>query len=163
MNKRLKDRGDEIYDILIETLEGRKWHYDAHKEDNVVLFTLSNSEKNYSLRYVIRVIDELELIEVYLPMSFLVPEEKRTDFAIALCQTNYRLVDGHYVLDMTDGQICFKMGCSYHDNLIGEELFGYLIDFSYCVVDAHNDMLCGLNDEKITLKEYIGLLYRNEQ
>lgn len=151
-------RAKEVYDLVIDTLNSRGWHFDEDEENLVVRLVVNGSGQTpVALTFIVD--PQSQLLLLYSAMPFLVTEHEE-DYVKAVCQTNYRLADGRFVTDFSDGAGAFQMSCCYRQNLIGEEVVSYLIDFTFVVVEKYRDKLRDLSEGKIDLKEYFEFLYK---
>ncbi len=154
-NKAL-ERAKEVYDLVICTLNSRGWQFDEDEENLVVRLSVNGKGQSIPLTFIVD--PQSQLLLLYSAMPFFVTENEEA-YVKAICQTNYRLADGRFVTDFADGAGAFLMSCCYRQNLIGEEVVSYLIDFTFVVVAKYRDKLRDLSEGKIDLKEYFGFLY----
>ena len=75
--------------------------------------------------------DDLELLRI--------PEDKRMDAAVAVAIANYGMINGSFDLDMSDGEIRFRVTQSYADMELSQECISYLIGIVFFTTDKYND------------------------
>ncbi len=142
-----------VYATLCSALDQRNWRYDGQEEKLQVFFGVRGDD--IPMDFLIRVDAERQLIRLHSLMPYKMPEGKRIDGAIATSIINYRLADGSFQIDLSDGSIVFKMVAIYRDCKITEELFHYLIGCSCAMVDEFNDALQGVSDGSLSMEDFI--------
>jgi len=105
----------------------------------------------------IRVNEKRRLIEYVSPLPCVFPEDKRIEGAIAATVANYGLYDGSIIYSIDRGLLLYRMTCSFHDGVIGEGLFHYMIQCGCVNVDLYNDRFAALAEGKIDIQQFIAL------
>ena len=146
-------KAKEIYNSLCAALEANNWHFRKVEEDMVVVATIKGDD--FPVDFVIKVNPEIEKFTFisYLPTK--VPEDKRVDFALAVCQANYGLTQGRFDYDISDGTISYENYTSFKFNEINPEHYEYLIMISAGIIDKYNDKFFMLEKGVITIKQFI--------
>ena len=149
----LKQRAQEVYETLCQTLDHRGWKYQKDEAELVIHFGVRGDALPMGM---ILVVDApRQLIRVMSPMPFNFDESKRADGAIAVCTASYRLAEGNFDYNLNTGRVVFRMTASYRDSDIGEGLFRHLIDYSCTVVDAYNDKFQAINEGNLEIMQFV--------
>ena len=146
----------KAYDTLCAMLDDNDYKYEKHEEDLVVTFGVRGEDLPMDI--VAAIDEDRQLVRIFSKMPFKVDAEKRIEVAIALCQTNYNLVDGSFDFDLADGSVIFRITSSFRECLISKDLFEFMIAYSCFVVDRYNDQLLMLNKGTLSLEDYISQL-----
>ena len=104
---------------------------------------------------IFRVHAERQLVSMLSPMPFKIPEEYRTDIAMATTIINDRLVDGSFDFDLSDGRICFRLTSSYIESILGKELFAYMLMVSAHTVDEYNDKFLMIGKGMMSIEQFL--------
>lgn len=154
MNNEIKEKKAlETFNSLCDFLDQIKFKYEKHENDLVITFSMSGDD--IPMSFVIIVDKERELIRLFSRMPFEMPKERIIDAAVITSYINYKLVDGSFDLDITNGKIHYRMTSSFKDSLIGKELFFYMIRVAGDMVDEFNDKLLMLAKNRITVADLI--------
>ena len=154
MNNELKERkAAEMFKELCVFLDTIKFKYEKHEEDLVITFSMTGDD--IPMSFLINIDKERELIRLFSLMPFEVPSDKIIDAAIVTSFINYKLVDGNFDLNVTNGKISFRMTSSYKESLIGKDLFYYMIRIASDMVDEFNDKLLMLAKNRISAADLI--------
>ncbi len=149
--KQLKE-AKKVYETLCAALDANDWKYKKHDDDLVITFLTRGDD--IPMQFIVAIDADRQLVRMLSPLPFKFVEEKRVEAAVALCQTNYSLVDGSFELDLSDGEVSFKLTSSFKDCLISADLLNFMVVYACFVVDKYNDSLLMLNTGKISLDEY---------
>ena len=98
------------------------------------------------------------LVSLISGMPFDVPEERRTDMAVAVSYANYRLVDGSFDFSYKTGKLLFRLTASYRESLIGKDLLRYMLFCSVQTVDDYNDKFQTVAENSLTRAEIAALI-----
>ena len=96
-----------------------------------------------------------EVVQFLSKLPFSIPENKRVDAAVAVCIANYRLVDGSFDYNISDGEIVFRLTSSYRESTLGEELFKYMIMVSSSTVDEYNDKFFMIAKDMMNVRQFM--------
>ena len=143
----------KVYNTLCNAIENRSWKYAKDDEKLIVNFGVSGDD--IAMKFIIVVDVERQLIRLLSPMPYKMSEGKRVEGAIATCVASFGMVDGSFDYDLSDGSIIFRMTASFRESLIGEELFGYMIDCSCAMVDLFNDQFLAIDKGMMSISDFI--------
>ncbi len=161
------NRAEMIYDSALSVIKNRRWVYKEESKDLMINFIVMG--KKAPIPFTFSVDSSKRIAELYAPLTFTVGEGKKRTFSVAVGQTNYEIYDGLFVIDMTDGMIYYKMthrykpvdpkgGDKYHEDVIGEETFLYMVENSCKMLGRFNDKFEAINDGKMSLSEFFNYL-----
>ena len=88
-------------------------------------------------------------------LPFQIPEDKRVDAAIAICVANNGLVDGSFDYDIGEGDITFRLTCSYRESFLSADLFEYMILVSAGTIDDYNDKFFMIAKDMMSVQQFI--------
>lgn len=146
-------RAQETYRTLCAAIEKRNWKYTRHDDDLVVTFGVRGDD--LPMDFVLIVDVDRQLIRLSSRMPFTVPEDKRIEGAIVTSYATYRITDGSFDYNMSDGRIAFRMTASFLSSKIGVALFEYMIDCSCGTVDRYNDRFFAVSKGLMSVEEFI--------
>ena len=99
---RLQKMGQDVYETICKMFDDMEYHYERHDEDLVITCKVHGDD--IPMDMIFRVHAERQLVSMLSPMPFKIPEEYRTDIAMATTIINDRLVDGSFDFDLSDGR-----------------------------------------------------------
>ncbi len=143
----------KVYDTLCNAIDNRSWKYSKDDEKLIVHFGVSGDD--IAMNFIIVVDIERQLIRLLSPMPYKMSEEKRMEGAIATCVASYKMIDGSFDYDLSDGSIIFRMTASFRESLIGEELFQYMISCSCAMVDMFNEKFLAIDKGMLSISDFI--------
>lgn len=128
-----------VYKTLCAVLDKHDWKYDAHPDDLVITFRYVGDD--LPMDFVMGIDTERQLIRMLsrLPVKF--GKDLRVDGAIATAVINYRLADGSFDYDYSEGTVTFRLTATFLDSLISEDLLLYMVGCACATVDNYNDKL----------------------
>lgn len=144
---------NKVYATLCSALDARNWRYKKNDEELSVSFGVKGDDLPMDL--VIRIDGERQLIHAYSPLPFKFSENKRLEGAVAACVASYGMTDGSFDYNIATGTIVFRVTTAFHESVIGEGLFEYLIDFICAVVDVYNDKFFALDKGMMSIDDFI--------
>lgn len=147
------EQAKAVYSTILSVLDGRGWKYDQEEEKNTIFLKLSGDD--LPMDFVIRVLEEQQVISIISFMPTSMPEDKRVEGAIATTIITNQLADGSFDYDVSNGAIMYRITSSFKDSLIGEKLIGYMIDVSALTVDEYNDKLFMLAKGVLSLEDFM--------
>ena len=146
-------KAQEVYATIIRMLDNMEWKYEKHEDDLLIKSGVKGDDLPIEFIMVVR--PKNQVVQFISSLPFNMPEDKRVDGAIAVCVANYGLVDGSFDYDLRDGEIRFRLTCSYRESTLSEELFTYLIMVSASTVDNYNDKFFMIAKGMMTVQQFI--------
>ena len=143
----------EIYDSLVNMLDSRDWKYDKFEDDLVIKSGIKGDD--LPIEFIMFVKPENQVVQFISRLPFNMPEDKRVDGAIAVAVANYGLVDGSFDYDISDGEIRYRLTCSYRESYLGPDLFEYMIMCAAGTVDNYNDKFFMLAKGMMTIQQFM--------
>ena len=147
------ERAEQVYQMFKDHLSSKGFHFDPHDEDKVI--TLTAHGEDLPIPLIIRVIEEREVVQMTSPLPGSFPEDKRVDAAVAVATINNKLMNGCFDLDMSDGEIRFRLTQSFHDNDFSEEQIIYMMIITFKTVDEYNDPLFMLAKGMMDMTQFL--------
>ena len=152
MDNRKQMEARALYNTLCATLDNMQWRYDK-EEDNLVVNTMAVGN-DLSMRLMIMVDAERQVMFLKSPMPFVVPAESHDLIAKAILLANYSMLNGSFEFDFRDGYLAFKMVVPYMESIISEAVCKYMIIVSCAMTDKYNDKFQALAQGRMTLAEF---------
>lgn len=144
-----------VFDTMCTAVERKGWVY--RKEEDAPIIRFGVDGIGLPLQIIMAVDTERQLIRVSVPMPMHVPEDKRLDFAAAVCAANCGMCIGGFNFDITEGNLLFRLASSFRESEIGEGLFRYLIDYVTVVAGTYSERFFDLCADNITLDEFLAM------
>jgi len=143
----------EVYYNIMYHLNNLDWKYD--RLDNELILKSGLKSEDLPIEFLIVVKPENKVVQFISKLPFDIPEDKRVEAAIAICAVNYKLVDGSFDYDISDGTVMYRLTCSYRGNTITSDLVEYIIAVAAGTVDEYNDKLFMLAKDMMTLEQIL--------
>lgn len=144
----------KAFETFCAMLDEREWHYQKDEEKLTVDAVARGDDLPINLRVVVD--PKCQLVLLYSPLDFTIPEEQIAETAIVLCIINDNLIDGNFDIDITTGRLCYRMSMSYRESLLSAEAYAYFIAYAIEVVDAYNDKLLMAAKGMLSPEELLG-------
>lgn len=142
-----------MYETLCTALDNRGWTYTRHDEDLTITYGVNGDD--LPMDFILRVVKDAPIFQLFSPMPFSVPEDKRVDGAVAVSTANWGCVNGCFDYDVSDGKIMFKLTQCFRDSLIGDECIQYLLGLGCYMVDKYNDRFLALSKGIMSLGQFL--------
>lgn len=146
-------RAKKTYDTLCGVLDSDELQYEKDEEKLTIRFGIRGED--IPMDILVRIDAERQLITLLSHLPFTISEEKRLEVAIAVSVVNYKLADGSFDFDVTDGHMFFRMTSSFIESDIGSELFNYMIAISLHTIDDYNDKFLMLDKGLISIEKFM--------
>lgn len=147
------ERAMQVYHTLCSALDNRGWRYERNEDKLLVRFGVRGDD--IPLEFVILVDADRQLVRLLSPLAFKMNEDKRLEGAIATCAVSYRMADGSFDYDLSDGEIVFRMTSTYRESQLGEGIFHYMISCACAMVDKYNDQFLALDRGLLSISDFI--------
>ncbi len=147
------EQAKRVYETLCSAIENRQWKFGKDEEKLIVHFGVNGED--IPMQFILMVDADRELVRLLSPLPFKMSEDKRMDGAIATCVASYKMVDGSFDFDLSDGRIVFRMTASFKESTVGEGLFQYMISCSCAMVDKYNDLFMAINKGLLSISDFI--------
>lgn len=145
----------KIYEGICAALDNRKWHYDRDNERMILRFTVNGDD--IPMKFVMFVEPNQQVVRMMSFLPFKVPEDKCREMAMGVCATNFRLIEGNYDFNISDGTLSYRITASYRNSEIGDALFQRMISMACAVVDKYNDRFLALSKGYLSLEDFLNL------
>ncbi|MCH5152701.1 MAG: hypothetical protein J1F68_01900 [Clostridiales bacterium] len=140
-----------LYKTLCQTLDNMKWNY--NKEEDKYIIRTSAVGDDLSMKLMIRIDAERQVMYLKSPMPFAIPEKVRDTIGKAVIIANYSMLNGSFEFDFSDGYLAFKMVVPYMESIISEAVCKYMIVLSCSMTDKFNDKFQAISEGRMTLAE----------
>ena len=144
------------YKALCAMLDDNKWKYEKNEEE--LSISCSAKGDDMSMDIIIKFNTELEIVALYSPMPFTVPENKRKIMALAVTRANMGMIDGSFDYKYMEGRILFRMTASYASSLLSKDMFEYMLFVSCRTIDDYNDKFLTVTKQDMTVEELFKLI-----
>lgn len=141
-----------LYKTLCNTLDNMKWNYNK-EEENFIIRTSAVGD-DLSMKIMIRIDAERQVMYLKSPMPFAIHENVRDLMGKAILIANYSMLNGSFEFDFSDGYLAFKMVVPYMESIISEAVCKYMIVLSCSMTDKFNDKFQALAEGRMTLSEF---------
>ena len=142
--------------VLTAMLDHRNLKYTVQEQTDVrthIRIRFSGADLPMTLHIILRA--DKQIASVFSVMPFVIDEARRTDAAVAAAAANHGLIDGSFDLNLTSGEIRFRLTSCFIDSVLSESLFSYLMFVSAETVDRYNDRFLALNSGEMTLEQFL--------
>lgn len=156
MEKNDLKKAQEVFISLCAMLDENNLPYEKNEEK--LKISSQTRLEDLPIEFAIRIEPELYLITFLSWMPFDVPEDRRVELAVAVSEANNLMVNGSFDYDFLTGKIVFRMASTYHESLIGKDLFTYMLVCSLTTVDEYNDKFFFVCKNKMTLSEILNYI-----
>ena len=144
----------KVYQALCSALDRREWKYTKHEEKLGVNYGVVG-DSDIPVQYVVQVEPDRYMIRLLSPMPFKMGEDKRMEGAIAVCAATYKLVDGSFDFDLSDGVTIFRLTACYRDSDIGEGLLEYMISCASFTMNRYAPLFQRLNEGTMSIADFL--------
>ena len=139
------------FQILERAFKEKGWKYST--EESKLKLTSSFRGDDLSIPITLRIDDDRQLIRGFSVLPFNMSESKRVEGAVATTLINWRLVNGSFDYDMSDGQIVYRIAQSYRNCTLSTEVVQYLVNCLVGTVDDYNDTLLAISKGSMDLQD----------
>ena len=146
-------KGTQVYQMFKKHLEEKNFKFDAHDDDLVITMTVHGEDLPQPT--IIRVLDERDVFQILSPIPSHIPEDKRFDAAVAVSVANYGMINGSFDLDMSDGEIRFRVAQGYRGMELSDEFMDYILSIVFYTTDKYNDRFFMLGKGMMSLEQFI--------
>ena len=150
-----------VFDTLCQTLENHHWHYLKNSEQLYIACEAQGEDLPMKIRVYVDPERLLVTLVSYLP--FRVPEALRDDFALLICQLNYRLLNGAFDFNYRTGKLGFRMTNSFQESFISQELFTYMLFISCRIIDQYNDSMLRITQGTLDVHSLLDSLMEGDE
>ncbi len=155
-NEKELKQAQTVFDTMCEMLDDDGWKYEKDPADLSVSCTAQGEDLPIDVNF--KIIPELQLVTLVSQMPFKVPENRRTELAVAISRANYGMVDGNFDFDLKNGVILFRLTSSFMGSLLSKELLSYMLYVSCGTVDKYNDKFFILCKNSMTVGEVVDFI-----
>ena len=145
--------GQQVYNSFKKHLQNNNFKFEAHDSDMVITMTVNGEDLPQPT--IIRVFDDRNVVQVVSPIPARIPEGKRPDAAVAVAVANYGMINGSFDLDMSDGEVRFRMAQNFADTGMSEESIHYMLGITFLTTDKYNDRFFMLGKGLMSLEQFI--------
>ena len=147
---------EAAYKLLCDMLDEDDWKFERSDDKLAVRFIVQGED--IPMEFVAAIDPDRYLIRIVSRLPFHFGEDARVAGAIVTGQVNFKLAEGCFDYDFSDGEVRFKLTSSYRDSLISKELFNYMIRLACYTVDMYNDTFMLVAKGMLSADEFIAKL-----
>lgn len=146
-------KAKKVYKNMVRALKAKNWHF-IEKEEKLRIVSNYKGD-DLPVNFAITIDADKEVIQYLSPLPFKIDKAKRVDAAVAVCVANYGLVNGSFDMDISDGEIRYRLTTSFCDCDLGKDFFYDMMATAVLTTDKYNDWFKKLNDGTMTLQQFI--------
>ncbi|MBD3166366.1 YbjN domain-containing protein [bacterium] len=124
-----------IMDTVEQYLRDDDWHYEQIEGQDILKFGIKADNSTYNIYCDIR--DDTDQLMLYVVMGQEIPEEKRLAAAEYITRANYGLKIGNFEMDMSDGQIRYKVSLDVEDGTLSHKMIANMIGAGVGTMDRY--------------------------
>ena len=106
-------KAKKVYKDMVRALKAKNWHF-IEKEEKLMIVSKYTGD-DLPVNFAISIDADKEVIQYLSPLTFKIDKAKRVDAAVAVCVANYGLVNGSFDMDISDGEIRYRLTTSFCD------------------------------------------------
>ncbi len=145
-----------VYETVCAVFTSRNWNFMQDDKELTVGCGVQGTDLPINIMIAVR--PNSQLLSLYSPLKDKVPDERLPELSLALSAINNSLLNGSFDLDLSTGQLCFRMCSSFWDSQIGPGLMDYMLDASVSTVDKYNHKLWLLANGVLTFEQLLAEL-----
>jgi hypothetical protein len=149
-------KAKEVYASMCKVLEDLNWKHEQDQEKMCLRFTVRGDD--IPMSFVLYVDPKPGFIRLISWLPFEITKEKMIDAAVATCAINFRLKNGTFDFDLSDGSIGFRLSQAYFDSSIGNDVLKHMVFLSCHIVDEYNDKYMMLSKGSMSLKDFLDFI-----
>ena len=147
-----KQQAQKMYKIFCQALDADDWKY---KEKPDMTIESGARGEDLPIDLLIKVKENLQVVTIFSPMGYKIPEDKRLDVAMGICVVNNKLVHGNFDFDFATGSIIYRMVSSFNNFLLSQDIYKYMLYCTCQTVDEYNDKFLMLGKGMLSLEDFI--------
>ncbi len=146
-------KAKQVFDTICQMLDGDDWHYEKNEDELTVRFGVQGED--IPVQIGIEVQAERQLVVLFSPMPYKIPEEKRLDLAVAVSVANRGMINGTFDYNVMNGNLLFRISNSYIGCDLSTDVFMYMLQCACATVDEYNDKFLMIAKNVLTLEQFI--------
>lgn len=147
------NQAKKVYATLCSMLDERGWRY--HRDDSKLTVRCGAQGDDLPMDILIEIDAKRELTTFLSPMPFTVPQNMRSQIAVAVSLANWGMVDGSFDYDYLKGKIFFRLTSSYRQSLLGKNLFSYMLEAACFTIDTYNDKFLTVIKSEMSINQIL--------
>ena len=128
-----------LFDHVTSWFDRQGMNYDAHPERSYIASCVLRKDGRWGL--VIEIDEQYRQIFFYSQLDMFSPEDRFQAVMEFMTRANHGMRQGHFELDLTDGEMCFKIGIQFSELAPSDMQVGSLIN---CVIGVTSQYFPGL-------------------
>jgi len=110
---------NKIFNTVEATLRNAELHYDIDN-DIIFRFGIKGEHANYDVKMVCE--EEMEFLMTIVTCSLCVPKDRLDRMCRWVTEKNYGLTLGEFKLDISDGELSFRITCPLDKGAVNEDI-----------------------------------------
>ena len=145
--------GLQVYNKFKAHLQANNFKFDTRDSELSIILTVHGEDLPQPT--IIHVFDDRNVVQIVSPIPARIPEDKRPEAAVAVAVANYGMINGSFDLDMSDGEIRFRMAQNFAETGMSEESVHYMCAITFLTTDKYNDRFFMLGKGLMSLEQFI--------
>lgn len=129
----------EIFNLIIKAFDSKGWRYKVEEDDMKLITSFRGDDLAMPIIFIVD--KDRELVRAHSVLETKFSKERRVEGSVATSLINWRLINGCFDYDMSDGQVVFRMVESFRNCTLSEDIIHYLVNCIAQTVDDYNDLL----------------------
>lgn len=142
----------KMMDSICSMLEGDELKF--RRDDERLVVFLEFTGDDFPMQIVFKIFPHEQLVIVYSPLTFTIPESGRAEVILAMNEINHRLIDGVWVLDSETGEAQYRITNSYYESILGKECLKKMMKTALSVNNDIADKIFMLGKGNMTLQQF---------
>lgn len=147
------EQAKKIFDTICAMMDSHELKYSTDEERLAVFCTITGEDLPVELNYFVR--KTPQVVTLFSPLPFSVPEDQRMAVATALTVVNDSLIFGAFDFNLNSGKIVFRASVPYMDTELAQEIFFYMLIVANRTTDEYNDKLMMLGKGMYSLADFL--------
>lgn len=148
-----------LFSTLCATLDDMQWKYTKEQgdkddgEDYVIRTNVKGDD--FTMVFFLVVDVGRQLLYVKSPLPFKAPQERRELVAQAVVAANYRMLNGSFEMDLTDGYVAFKVVVPFAESIISQVTCKYVVLMACKMTDVFGGAIKNVSDGEWDLQRFM--------
>lgn len=142
-----------VFGTICSMLDAMNYRYDRDEENLTIHCIIRGDDLPMDMIFIVN--ERRQVVSLFSPMPFKVPEDKIIDMALATTFINDMLVDGSFDVNLSEGKVRFRMTTSFIESILGEEMFTYMMLCASNTVDDYNDKFFMISKGMLSFEKFM--------
>lgn len=143
----------KAYKLICDTLDEVDFRY--HKDDEQLSVTINDESDGLPIQIRMWINEKTQMVSVISRLPFTIAEDKRVEFALAVCYVNSEFTNGCFDYEASVGTIAFRMSNPLRECELTSEIVRYMMLLPYKAVENYGDKFLMFNKGLISLEQLL--------